>query len=52
MAPIKVRAPKAANALVKAGVHIHADQRSYAATPALVAALTAAAIEWDKKYNE
>lgn len=46
MTPIKARAPKAANALVKAGVHINADQRSYAATPALVAALTAAALEW------
>ena len=46
MAPIKTRAPKAAKALIKVGVHINADQRSYTATPALVAALTAAALEW------
>jgi hypothetical protein len=53
MAPIKARAPKAAKALIKTGVHINADQRSYAATPALVAALTAAAIEWaaDKRVK-
>jgi hypothetical protein len=46
MASIKARAPKAAKALVKAGVHANSDQRSYDATPALVAALTAAAMEW------
>ena len=46
MASIKARAPKAAKALVKAGVYANADQRSYDATPALVAALTAAAMEW------
>jgi len=46
MAPIKARAPKAAKALVKRGVHADADQRSYDATPEIVAALTAAAMEW------
>jgi hypothetical protein len=53
MAPIKARAPKAAKALIKAGVHANADQRSYDATPALVAALTAAAMEWaaDKRLK-
>ena len=53
MAPIKARAPKAAKALLKAGVHATADQRSYDATPALVDALTAAAIEWaaDKRVK-
>ena len=53
MASIKARAPKAAKALVKAGVHANADQRSYDATPALVAALTAAAMEWaaDKRVK-
>lgn len=53
MAPIKARAPKAAKVLVKAGVHANADQRSYDATPALVAALTAAAMEWarDKRLR-
>ena len=53
MAPIKTRAPKAVKALVKAGVHINADQRSYDPTPDLVAALTAAAMEWatDKRVK-
>jgi hypothetical protein len=46
MAPIKARAPKAAKALVALGVHATADQRGYDATPALVATLTAAAMEW------
>ena len=46
MAPIRARAPKAAKALVKLGVRPDADQRSYDATPELVAALTAAAMEW------
>ena len=53
MAPVKARAPKAAKALIRAGVHPTADQRSYDATPALVAALSAAAMEWaaDKRVK-
>jgi hypothetical protein len=46
MAPIKARAPKAAKSLVAIGVHPDADQRGYEATTKLVAALTAAAMEW------
>jgi hypothetical protein len=46
IAPIKARAPKAAKALVALGVHATADQRGYDATPALVATLTAATMEW------
>ena len=53
IAPIKARAPKAAKALVALGVHATADQRGYDATPALVATLTAAAMEWaaDKRVK-
>ena len=46
MAPIKLRAPKAAKALVALGVPADADQRGIDATPKLVAALTDAAMEW------
>lgn len=53
MAPIKARAPKAAKALVALGVPANADQRSYDPTPEIVAALTAAAMEWaaDKRVK-
>ena len=53
MAPIKARAPKAARQLIAIGVQADADQRGYEATPALVATLTAAAMEWatDKRIR-